>query len=204
MHNEELRFPGEEGAKLPHPLPPLPRPGDGGGGAGNVTTPGRGPGDRLVAELDRAWADYMIQGFQQNRIMFEKTLKSFTKPYWLTVWLYAFTFLVGIGLFVTAAIVGVSGGSSVTTLAFCGMGVATFVGFFIQRPLQSLEENLQFITVLGVAFNTYWTKLLYMQDPATVKADLSAADAEFRTAMEKLIDMKAMLQANRSGAQAGK
>ncbi len=202
MQNEDLRFPGEASSKLPHPLPP-PRRGEGGGG-GNGTTPTRGPNDKLAAELDRAWADYMIQGFEQNRIMFDKTLKSFTKPYWLTVWLYAFTFLVGIGLFVTAAIIGVSGGNSVTTLAFCGMGVATFVGFFIQRPLQSLEENLQFITVLGVAFNTYWTKLLYMQDAATVKADLSAADAEFRAAMEKLIDMQSKLRRKRPGTTDGK
>jgi hypothetical protein len=188
MPNDDLTFPGEAGAKLPRPPPP----------------PARAANDKLAAELDRAWTDYMVQGFEQNRIMFQNTLKSFTQPYWLTVWLYAVTFLVGIALFVTAAIVGIRGGNSVTALAFGGMGVATFVGFFIQRPLQSLEENLQFITVLGVAFNTYWTKLLYMQDPATVKADLSAADAEFRAAIEKLIDMQSKLRRKRPGATDGK
>jgi hypothetical protein len=37
-----------------------------------------------------------------------------------------------------------------------------------------------------------------------VKADLSAADAEFRAAMEKLIDMQSKLRRKRPGTTDGK
>jgi len=68
----------------------------------------------------------------------------------------------------------------------------------MQRPLQALEENLEFITWLGVAFNTYWTRLMYMDDPKTVGAELKAADDDFRTSVEKLIEAHAKLRGGRA------
>jgi hypothetical protein len=176
---EDLRLPGDVGSKLP--LPPI---------AGLANLP---------EELRRAWIDHMVQGFRQNQIMFDRTLKGFTNPYWLTVWLYSLMFLVGLGLFVTAAIIGVRGDSTAAASVFGGLGVATFVAFFLQRPLQSLEENLQFITALAVAFNTYWSKLMYLQDPRSVVADLKAADEEFRVAVERLIELQSQLREKRPG-----
>lgn len=179
MPSEELRFPGEAGAKLPLP-----------------TMPDRG---EIPEDLRQAWTQYMVAGFRQNQVMFDKTLKGFTNPYWLTVWFYGVMFLVGIGLFVVAAVVAVRGDSSLAASVFGGLSVATFLGFFLQRPLQSLEENLQFITLLGVAFNTYWTQLMYLQDPRTVIADLKAADEHFRASLEKLIAQQAKLRKKRPG-----
>jgi hypothetical protein len=157
-------------------------------------------GEGVPEALQAAWTNYMIEGFSQNQIMFRKTLRAFTRPYWLTVLFYCALFAVGLGLFVAAAIVGIKGGSSVVALAFGGLSVATFIGFFLQRPLQSLEENLEFIAWLGVAFNTYWTRLMYIQDPATVDADLKRADDDFRASLEKLIAQHAQLRAKRPGA----
>ena len=51
---------------------------------------------------------------------------------------------------------------SVAAIAFGGLSVGSFLLFFIRQPLQALEENLEFITWLGVAFNTYWTRLMYL------------------------------------------
>ena len=139
----------------------------------------------------------MIKGLKQNEQMFQTTLKAFMKPYRLTVWLYATLFVVGIGLFVVAAIIGLRDGNSVVAIAFAGLSVAAFLAFFVQQPLHALEENLEFITWLGVAFNTYWTRLMYMTDPKTAQTELKAAEDDFRTSVERLIAQHAELRCKR-------
>ena len=63
---------------------------------------------------------------------------------------------------------------------FAGLSAATLLAPFVRNPLRSLEENLQFITWLGVIYNTHWTRLLCMdQKPSTLswrmpRATLSA------------------------------
>lgn len=185
QRGEKLVMPGDGNAKLP--LIPLP---------GNHSA--------VPPALQEAWTNYMINGFRQNEKMFESTLQGFMKPYRLTIWFYGLLFLVGIGLFVAAAIIGLNGGSSVVAIAFGGLSVAAFLSFFVQRPMQSLEENLEFITWLGVAFNTYWTRLMYMADPATVDADLKRADDDFRASVKDLIAEHAKLREKRPGAGDGK
>ena len=150
-------------------------------------------------ELKAAWTQYMVGGFRQNEQMFQSTLEAFMKPYRLTVWLYAILFAVGIGLFVVAAVVGLGKGESVVAIAFAGLSVATFLAFFLRQPLHALEENLEFITWLGVAFNTYWSRLMYMSDPKTVQAELKAAEDDFRVSVEKLITRHAELRGTRPG-----
>lgn len=138
-------------------------------------------------ELRDAWVQFMVQGFKQNQQMFRSTLDAFMKPYRLTVWLYATLFVLGVGLFVVAAIVGLQNGSSVVAVAFAGLSVTSLLAFFVKQPLHALEENLEFITWLGVAFNTYWTRLMYMSDSKTVQVELKGADDDFRTSVERLI-----------------
>jgi hypothetical protein len=182
---EPLVMPGAATAKLPLPSPP----------------PGVGE-SALSPELMQAWTRYMINGFRQNERMFNDTLAAFMKPYRLTVWLYAVLFAVGVGLFVVAAIIGLRNGAPVVAIAFAGLSVAAFLAFFVREPLHALEENLEFITWLGVAFNTYWTRLLYMTDPQTVQADLKAADDDFRASVERLIKQHARLRGKRSDGAA--
>lgn len=155
----------------------------------------------LPPELRTAWTQYMVHGFEQNELMFRTTLDGFMKPYRLTVWLYVLLFAVGIGLFVTAAIVGLVQGDSVVAIAFAGLSVVTFLTFFIRQPLRALEENLELITWLGVAFNTYWTRLMYISDARTVQAELKAADDDFTSSLEKLIERHAKLSAGRTGGK---
>jgi hypothetical protein len=157
------------------------------------------PAGTVPPELQAAWTQYMVGGFKQNEQMFQRTLEAFMKPYRLSVWLYAILFAVGIGLFVVAAVVGLGKGDSVVAIAFAGLSVATFLAFFLRQPLHALEENLEFITWLGVAFNTYWTRLMYMSDPKTVQAELKAAEDDFRTSIEKLITRHAELRGKRPG-----
>jgi hypothetical protein len=130
--------------------------------------------------------------------MFRRTLAGFMKPYRLTVYLYLSLFAVGIGLFVIAAVIALSNGSTAAAGAFAGLSVATFLTFFVRQPLRALEENLEFITWLGVAFNTYWTRLMYITDATHVQAELKAAEDDFRTSIERLIAQHASLRDKRS------
>ena len=82
-------------------------------------------------------------------------------------------------------------------IAFAGLSVTAFLAFFVRQPLQSLEENLEFITWLGVAFNTYWTRLMYVTDPGTVQVELKAAEDDFRGSVERLIAQHADLRGKR-------
>jgi len=177
---EEIVAPGPAKLPLPNPRQP-PREGD------------------LTEVLRTAWMEYMVNGFKQNERMFQSTLAAFIKPYRLTVWLYATLFIVGVGLFVVAAVIGLRNGDSVVAIAFAGLSVGAFLAFFVSRPLHALEENLEFITWLGVAFNTYWTRLMYMTDAATIQAELKAAEDDFRASVERLIAQHAALRKKRRG-----
>jgi hypothetical protein len=162
-----------------------------------LTTGGSLP--QLPDELVKAWTEYMVNGFRNNEEMFKRTLKAFMKPYHLTIWLYGALFAVGIGLFVMAAIMGLNEGKSVVAIVFAGLGAGAFLAFFIRQPVQALEENLEFITWLGVAFNTYWTRIMYMMDMKTIQSDLKAADEDYRTSVECLIIKHAELRGKRPG-----
>lgn len=141
----------------------------------------------LPPALREAWVAYMVNGFKQNEEMFHGTRKAFMKPYWLTIWLYGTLFVVGLILFVLTAVAGLQNDNSVTTVTFGGLGTVAFLTFFIKDPLRALEKNLESITWLGVAFNTYWARLMYMSDPNTIQNELKAAEEDFRASVERLI-----------------
>ena len=63
-------------------------------------------------------------------------------------------------------------------LLFGGLGAATFLTYFLSRPLRALEENLNFLTWLGVIYNSYWTRLMYAMNMETVQKDLAAITDE--------------------------
>lgn len=150
--------------------------------------------------LREAWEDYMVEGLENTNRMFDRTLNAYMVPYYLTVSMYIVLFIVGVGLFVTAAWLAARGGSEVATLIFAGLGTLTFVAIFIRYPLRALEENLQFITWQGLIYNTYWTQLLYMQDPDKVQEELAAATQKAIEDLERLIDKNAALAEKRPGA----
>jgi hypothetical protein len=173
------------GAKLPPPI------GD------------EGTLKNVPPEIRQAWIDYMVNGFKNNEDMFKRTLKAFMRPYHLTIWLYGILFGIGIMLFVVAAVIGLRDSRSVVAIVFAGLGAGAFLSFFIRQPVQSLEENLEFITWLGVAFNTYWTRLMYIQDPKTVQQELKTADEDYRKSIEMLITKHAELRGKRPGGDLG-
>ncbi|NJN84094.1 MAG: N-acetylmuramidase family protein [Caldilineaceae bacterium] len=152
-------------------------------------------------ELYSIWVHHVEQGLANNNIMFKRVLSAFMVPYYMTVVMYVLLFLVGIGLFVVAARLSANQGTQLAGLLFGGLGVATFLGFFISKPLRSLEENLQFITWLGIVYNTYWTQLLYMQDSSTIHDDLKRATQEAVEQIDYIIERNAKLAGKRPDAK---
>ena len=166
------------------PMPPSPIPG------------------KTLAEADpqiyEAWRNHIIQGFENNQILFRRTLNGFLHPYWITVIMYGLLFGVGLISFIVAIVLAVRPDSGVgPTAIFGGLSVVAFLTFFLSRPLQALEENLQFITWLGIVYNTYWTRLVYLQDLNTVQDGLSDASDDAVEHLKALIDKHGERSQNR-------
>ena len=148
-------------------------------------------------ELYAAWRRHIEQGIANNEIMFKRILAAFLGPYWTTVWTYRVLIAIGICGFLLAAYLGIVAGQWPLTVIFGGLSVVSFLTYFLSRPLQALEENLQFITWLGVVYNTYWTRLVNAQNPDTFQADLSAATRDFVEQLNQLVKVHAESSAKR-------
>ena len=145
-----------------------------------------------LAEIDpmlyEYWREHINQGFQRNNRMFDTILDAFMRPYNTTIWMYRILFGLGIAAFLVAAGLGAWLREPMFSLIFGGLSIISFLTYFIGRPLQSLEENLKFITWLGIIYNTYWTRLVYSMDAESVHADLEDATHDAINALERLLD----------------
>jgi hypothetical protein len=139
-------------------------------------------------KLYAAWRAHITAGFEQNDVMFKRVLNAFMGAYQSTVLMYKTLFGVGIASFILAAALSAWMRQPAYGLIFGGLSAASFLSYFLSKPLQSLEQNLQFITWLGVIYNNYWTRLLYMMDQRTVQADLQAAADDSIQQLGRLID----------------
>jgi len=152
------------------------------------------------ADVYNAWKKHMISGYEQNRQMFKQVLDGFMRPYWMTVWMYRVMFLVGIGGFILAIILGVWKGIQFSLL-FGGLSVATFLTYFISQPLRSLEQNIQFITWLGIIYNSYWTRLMYANETSTIQADLEGIVNKSIEEIMQMVDKHSQLVNKRPDIQ---
>jgi hypothetical protein len=165
-------------------------------------------GGKTLAEADHAlyeaWRTHIERGLQNNQTMFEGILRGFMNPYWTTVWMYRILFGVGILSFVAAIVLAyLTRGDTTTALGsaaiFGGLGVISFLSYFLSRPLQALEENLQLITWLGVIYNSYWTRLTYMTRLETVQEELDETTNKTIAQLNDLLDKHSSLGKNRPG-----
>jgi hypothetical protein len=155
-------------------------------------------------KLGAAWLSHVINGLKHNEEMFQHTLKAILWPYYFTMAMYVALFVVGLILFVIAVEVGLradDASSSAVAIVFGGLSVGSFIIFFIKQPLQALEENLEFISWLGIAYNTYWVRLLYMNNVDTIQKDLRAACDDYSATVERLIDKHAVLRGKRLSSE---
>jgi hypothetical protein len=126
-------------------------------------------------ELYAAWKVHIENGFANNQLMFQQLLNGFMNPYWTTVWMYRILFGLGVASFLVAAGLTAFAGKEGYTLVFGGLSALSLLAYFFNRPLQALEENLQFITWLGLIYNSYWTRLVYLNSQPDVQQGLQDA-----------------------------
>jgi hypothetical protein len=154
-------------------------------------------------ELYAAWSEHVRQGFQNNTVMFNRILEGFMTPYQTTIWMYRILFAVGILAFIAAVVLAATAettGRAIGTAAlFGGLGVVTFLSYFISRPMQALEENLQFITWLGIVYNTYWSRLTYAMDHDTFHQQVEDANDDAIKSINEMLDKHAAFNKGRPG-----
>jgi hypothetical protein len=179
-NQEQNEMPADNSSSLPVP----PRPG-------NLA--------EIDPELYAAWRNHVLDGFANNQKMFEQLVNAFMGPYYTTVQLYRLTFSVGIVSLIVAALLSAYTGQIMFGVLFGGIGMAAFVSYFITRPLRALEENLNFITWLGIIYNSYWTRLVYAMSLETVQQDIAAITNDFTKQIQELLDKSASLHKDRPG-----
>lgn len=177
--------------------PTAPATGDGAG----IDGASGGDLSKVDPVLYAYWQEHVRLGFEQNSEMFRRVLDGFMNPYYTTVWMYRILFSVGLLAFVAGVGLSVWSREPVYALIFGGLSAAAFISYFFNRPLQALEENLQFITWLGIIYNTYWTRLAYMFDQKTVQQDLHAATSDAVEQLDRLLNKHAELSGKRPKAE---
>lgn len=154
----------------------------------------------MTPEVHAAWNEHIRRGFEKNDEMFNRILQAFLNPYYTTIWMYRIMFGVGILLFLVAVVLSYQTGSAAFGLVFGGMGTTVFLSYFLGKPLRSLEENLQYVTWMGIAYNNYWTRLLYMQESTTIQEDLRRVSQDTIAEIERLIDKSSEISGTRRDA----
>lgn len=191
----------ETSTTVEQPVAPVQEPEEGNQeGTARLPVPARPTNlAEIDPELYAAWRNHVLDGFANNQKMFEELVKAFMGPYHTTVQLYRLTFFVGMFAFVAAVALSAYTGQMMFGVLFGGIGVAAFVSYFISRPLRALEENLNFITWLGVIYNSYWTRLVYAMNMETVQQDIAAITSDFTKQIQELLDKSAALHKDRPG-----
>ncbi len=69
-------------------------------------------------------------------------------------------------------------GEALAAVGLSGLTVGVFAAFFIQRPSAALERNAIFMPWVSIVLTTFWTRLLYLDDPETLDLKLGKAAKE--------------------------
>lgn len=91
---------------------------------------------------------------------------------------YVAMLVFGLAAVVTAFVKGLTAtsvGQAVAAIGLAGLTVGIFAAFFIQRPSAALERNAIFMPWVSIVLTTFWTRMLYLDDPATLDAKLGKA-----------------------------
>jgi hypothetical protein len=67
---------------------------------------------------------------------------------------------------------------ALASIALAGLTVGIFVAFFVQRPSAALERNAIFMPWVSIVLTTFWTRMLYLDDPKTLDDRLGKAVKE--------------------------
>jgi hypothetical protein len=142
-------------------------------------------------ELYQAYVNHVKEGYENNGRIFDNVRRAFMRSHNSTVAMYWILFAVGVGAVVVAVLLAVFQEEVVAGAIFAGLGVVSFIGYFITRSVQSVEENLIYITWLGVIYNSYWTHLAWATQRDTAQTELDKATTDALRELSDLVDRHA-------------
>jgi hypothetical protein len=133
----------------------------------------RGPlDDREIADLrkgqliDQCKAQMKIR--DKARKVMEDTFDNAAHTYRSVTVMNQVMFVVGIGLFIFAALYAVFANEKAYSLLFGGMGVVSFVAMFILGPIDKTQKALSNLVQVEVAFMTYFDQLSFCEALAQI------------------------------------
>ncbi|MCB9160749.1 MAG: hypothetical protein H6644_13020 [Caldilineaceae bacterium] len=142
-------------------------------------------------ELYKSWVEHIQAGYRNNDQVFQRILDAFMRSHTSTVIMYWVLFGVGVGFFVVAASLALFRDALGTSMVFGGLSIVAFLTYFVSRPTQAVEENLQYVTWLGIIYNSYWTRLAWAFDEKTAQQVLDEATTDAVEQISTLIDKHA-------------
>ena len=110
-----------------------------------------------------------------------RTTAYLRRSYRVVFVVYVAMMIFGVAAIVAAFVKGLTAssiGEAASAIGLAGLTVGIFVAFFVQRPSAALERNAIFMPWVSIVLTTFWTRLLYLDDPATLDAKLSHATKE--------------------------
>ncbi len=135
--------------------------------------------------LYKAYVEHIQDGYKNNDRIFAEVLRAFLLSHYSTLVMYWILFAVGVGSVVAAIVLGLVRDQVVAGAAFAGLSVVAFIGYFIGRSTQSVEENLIYITWLGVIYNSYWTYLAWTTKRESAANGIDQSDERCASAVGK-------------------
>jgi len=149
-------------------------------------------------ELYAAYVKHFENGYESNERIFRSILDAMLFSHRSTVIMYWALFVLGIGLFAVGAWLSISGNGAAGAI-FGGLSVVSFLTYFVSRPTQALEENLMYITWLGVLYNSYWTHLAWTFNRQSSLDELQRATTVVTGQLALLVDRHAKSVRERPG-----
>jgi hypothetical protein len=139
---------------------------------------------------DKGAVDQTLKGFARdvisaNKGNMKKGRLQRELPYWTVFVMNLILFGVGLVAFSAAVVRGLSG-DPVSTATFGGITISAIVSTFLLNPITSLQKSNLLNTGLVCVINTYWDRLLYLEDPNTIDQDLARVTQETLSSIELL------------------
>lgn len=149
--------------------------------------------DPAAVEMNKAINDFSKKALQDNAKNLARSVSFIDSAFsWLRT---AYGVMLGVGLLALLATIikgltADSGADAGATAVLGGVSVGVLVSSLILKPTDSMERNAIFVPWMLMVLNTYWTRLVYMNDPETIDRQLqdAAKDAakQFKVMSEAL------------------
>jgi len=140
-----------------------------------------------VADLQGFSKDVLLQNMQNVRSSSAYLRRSFLTLYTMYVALFCLGLVTAV-VAIVRGFVAQSVPEAVGAVAIAGLSASSFFALFLTQPLESLERNTIYSAWLTAVTNTYWTQLMYLDDPHTVARDLTRTTDELLGSLSLLAD----------------